>query len=282
VNMLNVNQRGFRFLGIALGLVVGTIAALATHSIRKSLWKPSVEDEKSFEAMRSSLPKLGRLGGGGHGSDDQKAGASDANGEDSEGEGTEVRQESDPGMRRQLAQLREAAKQEPNWTRSFELIERSGTMVRSEELKGEPYVVCFFFSTCPGTCKRQSSEMRLLQGKFKGQPIRLVSISVDPDVDTPEVLATYAEGFNADPKQWLFLTGKLDDIIRVGTEMYFLPGVERRGHPDRFCLVDAQGDLVGSYVWLDEEERELLVKHIEELLAAGRKTGGEGETSSNP
>jgi protein SCO1/2 len=185
-------------------------------------------------------------------------------------------------MRRQLAQLREAAKQEPNWTRSFELIERSGAMVRSEELKGEPYVVCFFFSTCPGTCKRQSSEMRLLQGKFKGQPIRLVSISVDPDVDTPEGLATYAEGFIADPKQWLFLTGKLDDIIRVGTEMYFLPGVERRGHPDRFCLVDAQGDLVGSYVWLDEEERELLVKHIEELLAAGRKTGGEGETSSNP
>ena len=280
--MLNANQRGFRFLGIALGLVVGTIAALATHSIRKSLWKPTVEEDQSEESMGILLPGPGGPGSGGHGLGNLNVGVSEPNGEDAEGEGTEVKQESDPGKRRQLVQLREAAKQEPNWTRSFELMERSGAMVRSEELKGEPYVVCFFFSTCPGTCKRQSSQMRLLQGKFKGQPIRLVSISVDPEVDTPEVLATYADSFNADPKQWLFLTGKLDDIIRVGTEMFFLPGVERRGHPDRFCLVDAQGDLVGSYVWLDEEERELLVKHIEELLAAGRKTGGEGETSSNP
>ena len=282
MNMLNANQRGFRFLGIALGLVVGTIAALATHSIRKSLWKPTVEENQSEESMGILLPGPGGPGSGGHGLGNPNVGVSEPNGEDAEGEGTEVKQESDPGKRRQLVQLREAAKQEPNWTRSFELMERGGAMVRSEELKGEPYVVCFFFSTCPGTCKRQSSQMRLLQGKFKGQPIRLVSISVDPEVDTPEVLATYADSFNADPKQWLFLTGKLDDIIRVGTEMFFLPGVERRGHPDRFCLVDAQGDLVGSYVWLDEEERELLVKHIEELLAAGRKTGGEGETSSNP
>lgn len=277
MNMRNVNQRGFRFLGIALGLVLGTIAALATHSIRKSLWKQPVEENQSEESMGILLH-----GPGGHGSGEQSGGAVERDEEDAQGEGSEVIQERDPGNRRQLAQLRDAAKQEPNWTRAFELMERSGAMVRSEELKGQPYVVCFFFSTCPGTCKRQSSEMRLLQGKFKGQPIRLVSISVDPEVDTPEVLAKYADSFNADPKQWLFLTGKLDDIIRVGTEMFFLPGVERRGHPDRFCLVDAQGELVGSYVWQDEEERELLVKHIEELLAVGRKTGGEGETSSNP
>jgi protein SCO1/2 len=172
----------------------------------------------------------------------------------------------DPGNRRSLAELRQAAMLEPNWTRSFELTERSGQTVRSEDLLGQPYVVCFFFSTCPGTCKRQSGEMRLLQSKFKDKPIRLLSISVDPEVDTPEVLSAYAEGFNADPKQWLFLTGELQNIIKVGSEMFYLPGVEKRGHPDRFCLVNAQGELVGSYVWLDREERELLVQHIEELL----------------
>jgi protein SCO1/2 len=108
--------------------------------------------------------------------------------------------------------------------------------------------------------------MRLLQSKFKDKPIRLLSISVDPEVDTPEVLSAYADSFNADPKQWLFLTGELQNIIKIGSEMFFLPGVEKRGHPDRFCLVDAKGELVGSYVWLDQEERELLVAHIEELL----------------
>jgi protein SCO1/2 len=162
------------------------------------------------------------------------------------------------------------------------MIERNGSLVRSEDLKGQPYIACFFFSTCPGTCKRQSSEMRLLQSKFKGKPIRLVSISVDPEIDTPEVLASYAESFNADPKQWLFLTGNLDDIVRVGTEMFFLPGVERRGHPDRFCLVNAQGELVGSYVWLDEEERQLLVEHAEELLPQLTQTGRQSEASGNP
>jgi protein SCO1/2 len=108
--------------------------------------------------------------------------------------------------------------------------------------------------------------MRLLQSKFKDKPIRLLSISVDPEVDTPEVLSAYADSFNADPNQWLFLTGELQNIIKIGSEMFFLPGVEKRGHPDRFCLVDAKGERVGSYVWLDQEERELLVAHIEELL----------------
>ena len=68
------------------------------------------------------------------------------------------------------------------------------------------------------------------------------------------------------------MTGELEKIIKVGTEMFYLPGVEKRGHPDRFCLVKAQGELVGSYVWLDSEERELLVKHIEELLADASKS----------
>ena len=108
--------------------------------------------------------------------------------------------------------------------------------------------------------------MRLLQSRFKGKPVRFVSISVDPENDTPEALRAYAESFNADSQQWLFLTGDLEKIIKVGTEMFFLPGVEKRGHPDRFCLVNAQGELVGSYVWLDSQERERLVKHIEELL----------------
>jgi protein SCO1/2 len=173
----------------------------------------------------------------------------------------------DPGDRRRLAELRQAVANEKKWTRNFALTERSGRTVKSEELLGEPYVVCFFFSTCPGTCKRQSSEMRLLQSKFKDKPIKLVSISVDPEIDTPEVLTEYAKNFNADKDRWLFLTGELNDVIKIGTEMFFLPGVERRGHPDRFCLVDAKGDLVGSYVWLEPEQREQLVAHIEELLS---------------
>lgn len=108
--------------------------------------------------------------------------------------------------------------------------------------------------------------MQLLQSKFKNKPIRLVSISVDPEIDTPEVLSEYADKFQAIKDKWLFFTGPIDYIVRVGTEKFFLGGVEKRGHPDRFCLVNADGDLVGSYVWLEQQERDLLVAHANELL----------------
>lgn len=231
-----MNRNLFRVLGVLLGLFAGTMAAMVSIQWRRALRLPQYTEEALEAPDATSEPAV------------------DA-------------PTPDPGDRRRLLELRQAVASEPNWTRTFSLTERSGRMVKSEELLGEPYVVCFFFSTCPGTCKRQSSEMRLLQSKFKDKPIKLISISVDPEVDTPEVLAEYANSFNADKDRWLFLTGSLDDIIKVGTEMFFLPGVERRGHPDRFCLVDAKGDLVGSYLWVEPEERELLVAHIEELLA---------------
>ncbi len=175
----------------------------------------------------------------------------------------------DPGSRRALASMVKLAKEEPAWLQDFELTERSGRRVRSQDLLGQPYIAGFFFTTCPGTCKRQSDQMRLLQTAFRNKPIRLVSITVDPDIDTPAVLGEYAQSYEADKEKWLFLTGALDDIVRVGTEKFFLHGVERRGHPDRFCLVNAEGDVVGSYVWLRKEEREELIAHANELLATG-------------
>ena len=110
--------------------------------------------------------------------------------------------------------------------------------------------------------------MQLLQSKFKGKPIKFVSITVDPDVDTPEVLMEYADQFQASKDKWLFLTGPLDTILRVGTEKFFLGHVDKRGHPDQFCLVNSDGDLVGSYAWQELAERELLVAHVNELLGS--------------
>lgn len=172
----------------------------------------------------------------------------------------------DPGKRNELKQLVAQAKKEDAWLTEFELTERSGRTVKSADLRGEPYIACFFFSTCPGTCTRQSNQMQLLQSKFKNKPIKLVSITVDPDIDTPEVLTEYADKFQAIKDKWLFLTGPMEYIMRVGAEKFFLGGVEKRGHPDRFCLVNAEGDVVGSYVWLEQAERDLLVAHANELL----------------
>lgn len=152
------------------------------------------------------------------------------------------------------------------WLSGFELIERSGKTVRSEELKGQPYVVGFFFTLCPSICVNQNAKVKELQEKYRGQPLRLLSISCDPEVDRPEVLREYAERFDADPEQWLFLTGKLNYITRVAAEMYFL-AAERRFHAEKFVLVDAQGNNVGFYTWSDPLQFNQLERDIDQLLA---------------
>ena len=222
-----MNRGTIRVLGIIAGILAGTIAAL----LFRGQWQTSssnIEESGGLEELRVAAP--------------------------------------DPGKRNELKSMVAEAKKEDAWLKEFELTERSGRTIHSKDLRGEPYIACFFFSTCPGSCTRQSNQMQLLQNKFKGKPIKFVSITVDPEIDTPEVLAEYADRFQAIPDKWLFLTGTLDTIIRVGTEKFFLGGIEKRGHPDRFCLVNAEGDMVGSYVWLEQTERDLLVAHANELL----------------
>lgn len=151
------------------------------------------------------------------------------------------------------------------WLTHFELTERSGQKIDSRDLLGEPYVVGFFFSRCPSICVRQNDQMRLLQEAFKDRPVRLVGISVDPEHDTPEVLREYALRFGADPDRWLFLTGELPYIRRVGAEMYSL-AVTKQGHPERFVVVGADGKVKASFPWADPQQMKRLIQTVESLL----------------
>ena len=236
-----MNRNSLRFFGVVAGILAGTIAALF---------------------FRSHSQPISNQGYGERTPTRNKVLSVDADDD-------ELRQRKaipDPGKRNEIKRMVAEAKKEDSWLKEFEFTERSGRTIKSEDLRGEPYIACFFFTTCPGTCTRQSNQMQLLQSKFKGKPIKFVSITVDPEIDTPEVLKEYAEKYQANKDRWLFLTGPIESIIRVGAEKFFLGRVEKRGHPDQFCLVNAEGDLVGSYVWLDQEERELLIEHANELL----------------
>ena len=74
---------------------------------------------------------------------------------------------------------------------------------------------------------------------LKGEGVRFVAISVDPETDTPERLREYAARFGADENQWLFMTGDLTYIRRIGAEVYRQP-VDKKFHTERFMLVDRQ------------------------------------------
>jgi protein SCO1 len=159
---------------------------------------------------------------------------------------------------------------EKDWLNNFELTERSGKLINSESLKGQPYVLSFFFSTCPTICKRQNEKVSQLQKRFKGQPVRLVSITCDPEVDVPEVLSIYADSFQADSNQWLFLTGDMEYLRRVGAEMFFL-AVDRRFHAEKLLLVDSEGQIYGAYDWNQDAQFQMLQTDLEAMIKAGGK-----------
>lgn len=155
--------------------------------------------------------------------------------------------------------------EEEAWLSHFELTERSGMQVTSEELLGRPYVVSFFYSTCPSICVQQNQKLKELQDAFAGRGVRFVAISVDPETDTPEVLREYAARFGADRDQWLFLTGDLTYIRRIGGEIFRQP-VNRQFHTERFVLVDAAGKIEGFYNWPEDRQMEKLRETIASML----------------
>jgi len=156
-----------------------------------------------------------------------------------------------------------------DWLSRFELTERSGELVSSEDLLGSPYIVSFFFSTCPSICVQQNQKIKELQEQFSGEGVRFVAISVDPEKDTPEQLTEYAARFNADPQQWLFLTGDLTYIRRVGAVVYKQP-VNKQFHTERLVLVDPEGEIEGFYNWPEPAQFEKLKDKIRAYIDAAK------------
>jgi protein SCO1 len=158
------------------------------------------------------------------------------------------------------------------WTLpDFSLIERSGQAVGLSDLAGKVWVADFIYTTCPGPCPVLTSHLSELQKAVGGESdVRLVSISTDPDNDTPDALKAYAERFKAGPK-WLFLTGKKDAVYSLASDGFKLPIAAAAGgqaivHSTRLVLVDKVGAVRGFYDGLGDFASEGLVSDIHRLL----------------
>jgi protein SCO1/2 len=109
----------------------------------------------------------------------------------------------------------------------FALTERSRRPVHRADLVGTVWIASFVYTRCTETCPLQTAQMARLQGEFAGAPaLRLVSITVDPERDTPAALSAFAEKHGADPVRWLFLTGDKRAIYRLAKEGFRLGVVD--------------------------------------------------------
>lgn len=149
----------------------------------------------------------------------------------------------------------------------FKLVERAGDPVTETRLDGQVSLVSFFFSRCPSICKKQNETLQRMQAKFResGQDVLLVSVTVDPAYDTPEVLRAYAESYNADPEKWLFLTGDFEEIKTLGNESFQLP-IGPETHSTSLMLVDRWGRVRDRFDWEQPAELKKLEAAVEVCL----------------
>jgi len=156
----------------------------------------------------------------------------------------------------------------------FTLTDSSGRPLGKHDLEGSAWIADFVFTSCAGPCPQMSRAMRRLQDDLAGvENLRLVSFSVDPERDTPEVLSAYAERYGADPQRWLFVTGPMSQIYDLAIDGFKIAVEEDREnqriiHDTRFILVDREGAIRGYY---DSTSGDGMARLRREVLALARK-----------
>lgn len=167
------------------------------------------------------------------------------------------------------------------WVRDFFLTERTGEKFFSRDLTGEVWIANFFFSNCPGVCKTQNKYLRNLQKRLGDECPRIVSITTDPARDTVEHLREFADTYEADSKNWLFLTGNSVLIKRIGSE-FFKADSGAEHHSSLLYVVDRWGQVRGKFDWgktTDEVEMLKLVKVLEREDRPNPRGGDSEETA---
>lgn len=132
---------------------------------------------------------------------------------------------------------------------AFEFVNQQGDTITNANFDNKVYVVEFFFSTCPTICPIMNRKMVTIQNEFeKEDRFGIASISITPDIDTPEVLKEYALRNGITHKNWHLLTGKSDEVVydlsNKGFKLYVGKGEESHGgfeHSGLFALVDKNG-----------------------------------------
>jgi len=128
----------------------------------------------------------------------------------------------------------------------FQLTNQNGQSFGSAQLSGKIWIADFIYTTCPGPCPMISSRMSELQKPLQKTDVHLVSFSVNPEKDTPEVLRGYADKLQAEPGRWDFLTGAKPAIYKLSHDGF-----------TRIVLVDRHGQIRGYY---DATEPEAITK----------------------
>lgn len=158
----------------------------------------------------------------------------------------------------------------------FSLTNQNSGAVSLADLRGRVWIADIIFTRCPGPCLRMTGQMKELQDALANEDqTKLVSLTTDPDYDTPAILKLYAERNGADANRWMFLTGTKKQINNLAVDSLKLSAVEKKPedrvspddlwvHSTILVLVDKHAQLRGIYQtggedvsWPDEKQKVL-------------------------
>ena len=155
---------------------------------------------------------------------------------------------------------------------AFSFVNQDGDTVSEKMVAGKIYVTDFFFTTCPTICPVMKRQMIKVFNDIKGKPdVMILSHSIDPEHDTPQVLKKYAQDLGIEGKQWQFLTGEKEKIYEIGQQNYLSTAKEDKSaeggyiHSGAFILVDKERHVRGMYDGTTEEGTQKLIADIKIL-----------------
>jgi protein SCO1/2 len=157
---------------------------------------------------------------------------------------------------------------------AFHLVDERGAPFTDASMRGHVDVVDFIFTRCPTSCPKLTARMAELQARLPPDPaVRLVSFSVDPENDTPDVLSRYAASAHADPARWSFVTGSAEDVQKAVVGGFKVSAAKiAKGandydvvHGEWFVLIDRLGEIRGYYPTGTDAEFAALVQDVRRI-----------------
>ncbi len=160
---------------------------------------------------------------------------------------------------------------------NFSFQNQDNKTITQKEIEGKVFVAEYFFTTCQSICPIMNDQMQRVQKEFKGNSkVKILSFTVDPEVDTVEQMKLYAKKHNVISGQWHFLTGKKEDLYSLARKSFFVlkpAEAQNQGdagsdfiHTNNFVLVDQQKRIRGYYDGTSQKEVTELITDISRLL----------------
>lgn len=157
----------------------------------------------------------------------------------------------------------------------FAFINQNGKVITQKDYENTIYVADFFFTTCPTICPKMTDNMVWLQNQLKKYPeVKLLSFSVTPDIDTPEILKKYALEKGIEDTRWNLLTGNKKEIYYLARKSYLAVKTGKPEeyydmvHTENFILIDKNKRIRGFYdgTNLDQTSEDEKTKNMQQLL----------------